>query len=282
MKTYLVPIDFSAAGNHAADFAAALTHQTEVEHIILLNAYYVSVYETMLPSADMVQVTEEQIEENAAERIRNLENLKKKLEKKVRDGVRISIHLNRSHLLRAVVENVSAKNADLVIIGSKGNSSRDDARVGSHVVRLAKACPVPVVVVPPLYDIEDIKNVVVACDFQKVTDAAPLGSFISLLKRRKFNPLVVNIDSKASGETADAERMAEKTALFDALKAYHPKYFFVNNSDIINGILHFAHDHDAQMVIALPHKYSFLQSLLHTSISQQLLESSAVPVLLLK
>lgn len=282
MKTYLVPIDFSAAGNHAADFAAALTHQTEVEHIILLNAYYVSVYETMLPSADMVQVTEEQIEENAAERIRNLENLKKKLEKKVRDGVRISIHLNRSHLLRAVVENVSAKNADLVIIGSKGNSSRDDARVGSHVVRLAKTCPVPVVVVPPLYDIEDIKNVVVACDFQKVTDAVPLGSFISLLKRRKFNPLVVNIDSKANGETADAERMAEKTALFDALKAYHPKYFFVNNSDIINGILHFARDHDAQMVIALPHKYSFLQSLLHTSISQQLLESSAVPVLLLK
>lgn len=282
MKTYLVPIDFSAAGNHAADFAAALTHQTEVEHIVLLNAYYVSIYETMLPSADMVQVTEEQIEENAAERIRNLESLKKKLKKKVREGVKISTHLNRSHLLRAVVENVSAKNADLVILGSKGNSSRDDARVGSHVVRIAKACPVPVVVVPPMYGIEDIKNVVVACDFQKVTDAGPLGSFISLLNRRRFNPLVVNIDSKATGESDDAEKAAEKTALFEALRPYHPKYFFVNNKDIINGILHFAHDHEAQMVIALPHKYSFLQSLLHTSISQQLLESAAVPVLLLK
>lgn len=282
MKTYLVPIDFSLAGNHAAEFAAALSHQTEVEHIILLNAYYVSVYETMLPNADMVQVSEAEIEENAAERIRNLEKCKAKLEKEVRPGVKISIHLNRSHLLRAVVENVASKHADLVILGSKGNSSRDDAKIGSHVVRIAKACPVPVIVVPPAYDIEDIKSVVVACDFNKVTENAPLVPLIKLLNRRKFNPLVVNIGGKANGETGEAEKLAEKTALFESLKPYHPRYYFVNNTDIINGILHFARDHDAQIVIALPHKYSFLQSLLHTSISQQLLESSAVPVLLLK
>src|ERR1700754_2209714 len=116
MKTYLVPIDFSATAAHAAEYAAALSHQTEVEHIILLNAYYVSVYETMLPSTDMVLVREEEIEQNAVERLKNLEEYKKKLEKKVRPGVTISTHLNRSHLVRAVVENVPAKKADLVII----------------------------------------------------------------------------------------------------------------------------------------------------------------------
>ncbi|HVW95788.1 MAG TPA: universal stress protein [Mucilaginibacter sp.] len=282
MKTYLVPIDFSATAEHAAEFAAALSHQTEVEHIILLNAYYVSVYETILPNPDMVQVTEQQIEENAAERIQNLEKYKAKLVGMVRPGVTISTHLNRSHLLRAVVENAISKQADLVILGSKGNSSRDDAKVGSHVVKIAKACPVPVVVVPPAFDIEMIKSVVVACDFKQVTETAPLESLIKLLNRRKVSPLVVNIDNKVNALQGEAEKIAEQTALFEALKPYHPKYYFVNNTDIINGILHFARDHDAQLVIALPHKYSFLQSLLHTSISQQLLESSAVPVLLLK
>ena len=282
MKTYLVPIDFSAAAEHAAEFAAALSHQTEVEHIILLNAYYVSMYETILPNPDMVLVREEEVEQNAAERLQNLEKYKEKLQKKVRPGVKISTHLNRTHLLRAVVENAISKNADLVILGSKGNSSNSDAKIGSHVVKIAKACPVPVIVVPPVYSIEDINRVVVACDFNKVTEAAPLASLIKVLNRRKFNPLVVNIDNKTGTSEGEAEKIAEGTALYDSLKPYHPKYYFINHPDIINGILHFAKQHDAQIVIALPHKYSFLQSLLHTSISQQLLESSAVPVLLLK
>src|SRR5882757_10035047 len=106
MKTYLVPIDFSHASVHAAEFAAELSKQTNVERIILLNAYYVSPYETTLPNPDMVLLREEEVEQNAAERIKQLEHLKVRLIKLVRPGVEISTHLNRSHLLRAVVENV--------------------------------------------------------------------------------------------------------------------------------------------------------------------------------
>ncbi|MCR8556056.1 universal stress protein [Mucilaginibacter sp. BJC16-A38] len=282
MKTYLVPVDFSETATHAAEFAAALSHQTQVEHIILLNAYYVSIYETMLPNPDMVLVREEEIEQNAADRVAKLEDFKQHLLKQVRPGVKISTHLNRSHLLRAVVENAVSRNADLVILGSKGNSSNDDAKIGSHVVKVSKACPVPVIVVPPAYNIEEISRVVVACDFKKVTEAAPLDSLVKLLNRKKFDLLVVNIDNKAGSKPEDAERAAEHTALYGVLKQYDPKYYFIKQADIINGILQFASDHDAQIVIALPHKYSFLQSLLQTSVSKQLLESAAVPVLLLK
>ena len=168
MKTYLIPIDFSQASIHAAEFAAGLSKQTNVEHLILLNAYYVSPYETMLPDPDMVLLREEQIEQNAADRIKKLEHLKGKLKKLVRPGVEISTHLNRSHLLRAVVENTINRNADVVILGSKGNSSIDDSQIGSHVVTISKASPVPVIVVPPAYNFEEVKRVVIACDFNKV------------------------------------------------------------------------------------------------------------------
>ncbi|NNU33027.1 universal stress protein [Mucilaginibacter sp. S1162] len=66
------------------------------------------------------------------------------------------------------------------------------------------------------------------------------------------------------------------------LAPYNPQYSYVNNPDVINGILKFAADNDTQLVIALPHKYSFFQSLLHDSVSQQLAANAAVPVLLLK
>jgi nucleotide-binding universal stress UspA family protein len=282
MKTYLVPIDFSHASINAANFAAELSKQTPVESIILLNAYYVSPLETLLPNPDMVQLFEEEVEQNAADRITKLYHLRDKLNKKVRKGVQITIHLNRSHLLRAVVENVFTKNADLVILGSKGNSSRSDSDIGSHVISISKASPVPVVVVPPNYNFKDIKRVVVACDFEKVKHTIPLESLKRLLDRKKYELLVVNIDKDSRHLAGDAERDAEESALYDMLAPYKPKYSYVNNPDIINGILQFATDNDAQLVIALPHKYSFFQSLLHDSVSQQLAASSAVPVLLLK
>lgn len=282
MRTYLVPIDFSQASINAAEFAAELSKQTNVEHIVLLNAYYVSTIETMLPNPDMVQLMEEEVEAEAADRIKKLEHLQHKLKKHVREGVKISVHLNRSHLLRAVVENVSAKNADLVIMGSKGNTSKTDVEIGGHVVRVSKASPVPVIVVPPQYSFEPITKIVVACDFNKVKETVPLESLKRLLDKKKFELLVVNIDKDSKHLSGDAERRAEETALHGMLKPYHPTYSYVNNPDIINGILEFAGKNNAQMVIALPHKYSFFESLLHDSVSQQLAASSAVPVLLLK
>src|ERR1700712_2761741 len=112
MKTYLVPIDFSEAAFNAANFAASLSHQTNVTDIILMNAYYISELETILPNTDMLMLREEEIEENAVERIKQLEKLKTQLQKQVREGVKIHVKLNRSHLLRAVIDTVIASNED--------------------------------------------------------------------------------------------------------------------------------------------------------------------------
>ncbi len=281
MKTYLVPVDFSKTSVHAADYAASLSHHTDVGHIVLLNAYFVSIYETMLPTPDMVQLTEEDVERNAADRIEKLEKLKNRLIKLVKPGVQVSIHLNRSHLLRAVIENISTKNADLLILGSKGNSSIEDTQIGSHVLDISKASPVPVIVVPPAYNFETIKRVVVAFDFKIVTATEPLEALKRLMNKKKAELLVVNID-KAEHAEGDAEKAAIAASLHNMLGDYNPTYYYVNDNDIINGILKFAAANDAQLVIALPRKYSFFQSLLHNSVSQRLAESSAVPVLLLK
>lgn len=282
MKAYLVPVDFSNASINAAEYAAELSHQTAVDHIVLLNAYYVSIYETTLPSPDMVLLREEDIEQNATERVEKLTSLRQKLIKKVRPGVEISVHLNRSHLLRAVIEISISKNIDLIILGSRGNSSNEDSQIGSHVVKIAKASPIPIVVVPPGYSFKKISKVVVAIDFNKVKYAAPLDALKQLLNRNKVELMVVNIDDKGKYSQEDAEKAAKETTLYGMLKQYDPKYFFLQDTAIINGILEFATKNDAQLVIALPHKYSFFQSIMHTSISHQLAESSAVPVLLLK
>ncbi|PTR01253.1 nucleotide-binding universal stress UspA family protein [Mucilaginibacter yixingensis] len=282
MKTYLVPVDFSEAGFNAAEFAADLSHQTNVEDIILMNAYYISPYETLFPDPNMMMLREEEIEANAAERIANLETLKKRLSSRVREGVRLHVKLNRSHLLRAVVDRVLHDNIDLVIIGTKGNSSGEDEGIGSHVIKISKACPVPVLVVPPCYRYEKMESAVIACDFKKVTDSMPSELLHKLLGKQPIKLAVVHVDPTDRHKNADPELLAEESALHGMLKVYHPKYHYINSENVIKGILDFAALNHSQVVIALPHRYSFLQSILHSSISTQLASSASIPVLLLK
>jgi len=284
MKTYLVPIDFSEAAFNTADVAAQLSRQTNVTDIVLMNAYYISPYETLLPDPNMFMLREEEIEEEAADRISQLNALKAKLQQQVREGVNIHVRLNRSHLLRAVVDVIEEDNIDLVLIGSIGNSTvrENNSGIGDHVIKISKACPVPVMVVPPVFNYQLISRAVIACDFKKVTQTIPMEFLHKLLGKQQIDLLVVNVDHSYKHANADPEQMAEESALHDMLKPFNPKYFYINTPDVITGILEFAEYNKAQMVIALPHTYSFLQSVLHNSISQQLAKSSTVPVLLLK
>jgi nucleotide-binding universal stress UspA family protein len=282
MKTYIVPVDFSATSVHAAEYAAMLSHQTDVTHIILLHSYYISVYQSVLPTPDMVIISEDEIETETDEKLAELRHLRRKLLRTVRDGVEIDVKVSRSTLTRSVIESISDENASLIILGSNGINSDNNSHVGVNAINISKLSPVPVVVVPPACCYEPVKRVVMACDFLKVTEAFPLEPLQKLLIRHDVELLVVNIDKQAKHRNADLQQMAEESALHKMLKEYHPKYYYNESGDVINGILDFAKKHHAEMVIALPHKYSFLQSLLHNSVSAGLTVHSAMPVLLLK
>lgn len=282
MKTYIVPVDFSATSVHAAEYAALLSRQTDVKLILLLHSYYVSLYQSVLPTPDMVIITEEETEAEAEERLGQLKHLRSKLLKTVREGVEIETKVSRQPLTRSVLESLADDNIHIVIIGSNGSTDECESHVGLNAINISKLSPAPVIVVPPACCYEPVKRVVMACDFQKITDRFPLEGLQRLLQRHDAELLVVNIDRQAKHKNADPEQLAQESVLHTMLKDYHPKYYYNESDDVINGILGFAKKHGAQMVIALPHKYSFFQSLLHDSVSKGLTVRSAVPVLLLK
>jgi len=282
MKTYIVPVDFSTTSMHAAEYAAMLSKQTDVAKIVLLHSYYVSVYQSVLPTPDMVMLTDDIIDDEAEERLTQLKHLRSKLLKEVRDGVEIKIKLSRETLTRSIIETLAEENADVVILGSNGKGSDNSSHVGVNVVNISRLSPAPVIVIPPICCYEPVKRVVMACDFQKITESFPLESLRNLLERHDVELFVVNIDRQAKHKNADPQQLAEESVLHKMLKEYHPKYFYNESDDVINGILDFAKKHKAEMVIALPHKYSFFQSLLHNSVSSELTVHSAIPVLLLK
>ena len=282
MKTYLVPVDFSGTSIHAAEFAALLSNQTDVKHIVLLHSYHISVYESVLPTPDMTVPTPEEIEEHIIEKTDQLEQIKSRILKTAREGVKITVSVSSSALVRAIIETIDNEKGDLVILGSNGADDENDSYVGSNVVSISRLSPVPIIVVPPACFYQPIKRIVMACDFQKVKDTFPLQALKKLLKRHAFKLLVVNIDPSEKHKNTNPLQFAEETVLYDMLEEYHPEYFYHNNPDVINGILNFAAEQHAQLVVALPHNYSFFQSIVHNSVSHRLTIQSDIPVLLLK
>ena len=61
MKTILIPVDFSDTSTNALKYATELIKDIPVEKIILLKSFYKSVYEQLLPSADFIQLSTEDI-----------------------------------------------------------------------------------------------------------------------------------------------------------------------------------------------------------------------------
>lgn len=282
MKTYLVPTDFSASSVAAAHYAAALSKQTGVARLILLHAYYVSPFEDVLPSTDFIQLAPKDIEESCRLKIIELNDIKAELRRVVNTSVEIKVQLSRLPLLRAILEVLGENAIDLLVLCSNNNPKEEETQVGRNIIEISKISPVPVLVVPNKAVAGPLKTIVLACDFKKVTEAIPQKKLKKVWDSLNAELLVVNIDSKGLHNNQDPEMLAEESALYEMLEPYQPQYFFIDHADTIQGIVDFAAEHQAQMIIALPKKYSFFQSFLYSNIAKELTVKSSVPVLLLK
>jgi nucleotide-binding universal stress UspA family protein len=79
MKTLLVPVDFSGPSDNAAAFAADLANDREYDEIVLAANVYVPIFEQIIPTPDLLQVTAADIQQKK-KLIRNqLEVLKEEI-----------------------------------------------------------------------------------------------------------------------------------------------------------------------------------------------------------
>ncbi|MCZ4244445.1 universal stress protein [Pedobacter punctiformis] len=275
MNTYLIPVDFSKTADHAAKYAARLSWTMPNSKLILLNSYYVSEYESILPTPDLMVTTDDRIADEIESRLAALHKLKSKL-LEINPQADIEISLSRETILRSVVNRINKEEIDLIILGSNGKRAKNESDIGSNAIKISKASPVPVLVVPPKADYQSIRKAILACDFKKVKEIVPINALKKILSKHEIDLLVLGINA---GEEVDQE---EEGTLRDMLKDYNPKYYYSAHNDTIKGIVKFAKAEEAQIIIALPKKYSFFEGLLHQSVSHKLTIKSHIPVLLLK
>ncbi|HZY35073.1 MAG TPA: hypothetical protein VFE53_00405, partial [Mucilaginibacter sp.] len=273
----LIPVDFSESTENVIKYAAGFSCDTHVDRIILLKSYYVSVYSQLLPSADFVQLNADDIDEERQKVEVNLQHLSRELYRKCMPTIKIETALSDLPLVRAVHNVIADEHPSLVLIGSDEVPYENDSYIGEQIIAIAKTSPVPVLIVPGHVHYQKIETALVPCDFGAISRLSALQYFRDPKKWLHPKLMVLNVDPKHKN---DNKQLA--AGLVSFLEGYEYDVYYSEDKDIVHGIFAFAREHNPQVIVALPGKYSFFYNLTHRSITKALALNAKRPVLILK
>lgn len=279
MKTFLIPVDFSETSSNAIRYALEMMKDVDVSRIILLKTLYRSYYEQILPSADFVQLSATDIENERIEVDRQLEELTAKLKVKCKPSVEVEIVTSELPLLRSVVELIEDRKADLLILGCDDPNEAEESYIGQLIIPITKASPVPVLVIPAQVSYAKITTTLIPCDFRKVSRLAVLQGLNSPLAWLQPELVILNVDRRQEYLNQEQDHLRSLKPL---LEGYTYSIHYAAEADIVSGILNFADTRNVQMITALPGKYSFFATLTHKSTTEALALNARHPVLILK
>ncbi len=280
METILVPVDFSRTSAHAAKYALRIAQQIGNCRLLLVHVVRVGYYETILPSVDYTQYGDDDIQKMHKSFMKKLNCLKDKLVSLSEKMVPVHILIEEGSLLATINDINASEDPWLVVIGSNGSDDENNKALGNNTIKIAKTSTKPVLVVPPTALFKRVEKLILACDFRKITEVIPVESLRSVALTLGAKLEVLNVDPK--GDQRKEEILREQQLLDEMLRGLEPEYQFTLNRNVAEGILEYAKSSRAQIIISLPRKYSFFESILHDSVSARITFRSDKPVLLLR
>lgn len=187
--------------------------------------------------------------------------------------VKVYTSLNEQPLLRSILEIIDNESPELIITGS----SRPE-----EVIAIAKASPIPVLIVPPSHSYLPVEEALVPVDLGKIDHLGRFDIYQDSAFFKKTRLLVLNIDPAGNHIKHDEHFTNSERSMHEYLKHFQHEIFYSDNPEIIKGIREFAIQHPVQLIIALPGRHSFLYRLTHKSISEAIYRNDQIPVLILK
>lgn len=278
MKTILMLTDFSETANHVVSYLSSIAGQLRIERIILYHS-------THIGHPDMIMVTDVLVPmpsgryEIYKEALTELDQLKTKMELAVEEGVSIEIITDDRPVLNAVEEIVSQMNVDLVVLGISGTHDKDKNSVGRIPASLMTRHEFPLLIVPSSVPLVKISKVMLACELKDIVERLPDVQLKAIVKAFGASLHIVNVDREEVMGAADF--IKQETALHQLLDELKPEFHYIENQDIVTGLLEFSDQHQIDLIIAVPKQRGFLERLFHESATKKLAVKATKPLLLL-
>ncbi|HRP31439.1 MAG TPA: universal stress protein [Agriterribacter sp.] len=271
MKKIIAPVDFSEPSVNAAKYAIQLSADLPDSSVTL---YYV--YETIIAGSDgSPLLIDPDARKNVA--LMALNNLKTELE--VLAKTPIEVVAEEGRLANCLERYVKQQGVSLVVMGITGSSKIEQLIIGSNTLNVISRDLCPVFIVPGNASYRKIKRAIFTSDLKNVESSTPLLPLKKVLNI--FQPELYVVHVATSHATVPEADMVEKRKLEALLKEYNPQYFFVLEEDFSAAVDKFAGEYNADIIITVPRKHSFLASLFKGSNTRKLAYQTTLPILAL-
>lgn len=275
MKTLVVPTDFSSVSVNALNYAVDMAQAINAG-LVLLHVYNVPVSFTEAPVAPVTTVSLEEVKRSSVER---LEELKKNLV--ILTSGKIQIY-SESRLGEPIEElEAICKSLDpmAVIMGSHGTTGFERMIMGSTTLNAIKHIKCPVIVIPPGTTYNGIRKIGLACDFKNVVQSTPVEYIKNLVKEFGADLYVLNVQDKKEDEDDWQEPPTMDTVYLDSmLEEVRPNYVQLTGKNVVDSITSFAENNNLDLVMVIPKKHRFIDSLFHKSQSKELITHAHIPI----
>ncbi len=270
MKKIIVATDFSPAACNAAKYAAQMAIAINAD-LILLHVYGIPVVYSEVPVAVNTEEVWKVAEENMNDlqlQLKSLTNRVLQIEKVIRMG-------SFYHELKIVCEHVEPYT---VVMGCQGTSATEQLVFGSHAVHAMKHLAWPLITVPLHSVFSTVKKIALVCDLYRAADDTPIDEIKMLVHDFEAELHVLHIGKE---RVFDPNTVFQPNMLLNILEDLRPIYDFISNVNTDEDILAFAEGNNIDLLLIVPKRYSFLETLMRISHTRYFVLHSHVPIMAL-
>jgi len=271
MKTILVPTDFSDHALYALKVAASIAKKVNAKIKLVYvnnlpidefaeNEYYTKFYEQTIAMAE--------------------EKLHKLVGMDFLNDIKVSKHIVTNILMWELVKDDKYKNADLIVIGSHGQSGFQEAFIGSNTEKVVRMADTPVLTIKNEHKDFNIKSMIFASDFydESYTVFKKIQFFADLYKVR------INLLKVITSKNFEP-RPVSKKLMEDFAKKFNLKDFRINiynATSIEKGITDFSDEINANLIAIETHGRTGIAHLINGSLAEDIANHIDRPVLSIK
>ncbi len=272
METIIVPTDFSATADNAAEYALELANFLN-GRIILVNAYH-----PYLPANYQAGFSPDLIEIQKGSVLEKLKKLKKDLLSK--HGRNFDIECVAEMGFSFDVINLVAKreNADLIVMGITGEAGKVKRHmIGSTTLDVARNQELPVFIVPENVKFFPIKKISFACDLEKTEQTNLIYTAKSFCKVFGAELEIVNVDKQK--KAVSLEKVVTNYFIEQNLQNIKHQTVRIGGNNVTHELEDYFESHQTDLIMLNPKKHNLFYSMFNYSITKELAFHSKLPLL---
>jgi nucleotide-binding universal stress UspA family protein len=267
--TIIAATNFSAIANNAVTYAAGLAKSANAS-LILFNSFQLDIHSAN--SHISAEAMQKQLDK-ASERLKTLGS-----DIAGAFNIEVSCFCSYSFLEDELSSLIELHNAELVVMGMAERSFEQEL-MGNSTTSVIKNLNTPVLAVPLNARFQNIKKILYACDTLSFSSIKRFSWLRSIVGNLGAEVEFFSVDAKLDDLKQEQDRLLLSSTLEEEFQQVKYLYKTVKSNAVINEIKKEINIYNADILVMVPQKYGFWDSLVHKSKTRIMAAGLDIPLL---